>query len=135
MSTRRLPLISLYVFVCVLATTHVAMAQHEPASGGGTIGGGTTSRPSTKPATKPASRPATTPTRTSTTSRTTPRVNRPTTTPGHCHRTNLQPDTQASSVQRASMAPATPVVHRSILANAPCRNRGGLTVFRRWPAP
>jgi tetratricopeptide (TPR) repeat protein len=84
MSTRRLPLIPISVCVCLLAGANIALAQHEPASGGGTIGGGSTSRPSTKPATKPATKPpagATTP-RTSTSTGTKPRVNRPTASTG-----------------------------------------------------
>src|SRR5689334_17721375 len=79
MSTRRLPLISLSVFtILFLVSAGTALAQHEPASGGGTIGGGTisTGRPTNKPTTKPANRPTTTSKRpTSTTS-----GNRPTST-------------------------------------------------------
>src|ERR671919_3082256 len=68
-------------FVCLsvvllLITSGVALAQHDPVTGGGMIGGSTerSSKPATKPANKPAS--TTTPRR-----RTTPApVKRPTTT-------------------------------------------------------
>src|SRR5262245_27709750 len=76
MSTRRLPLISLCAFTCLFASANIAFAQHEPASGGGMIGGGSTStgrHTSTKPTLKPANKPSST--------TTTPAKPRTTTTP------------------------------------------------------
>src|SRR5690349_24855145 len=88
MKTReRLPLISLVVFITLLfANASITLAQHEPASGGGTIGGGSisTGRPTNKPTNKPANKPTSTstkPTTRPTTSSTT--GNRPTSTTGN----------------------------------------------------
>src|SRR5690349_3087261 len=90
MSTRRLPLIFLSVFTTLfLVSDGSALAQHEPASGGGTIGGGTisTGRPTNKPTTKPANRPTSTSSRpTSTTTKrptSTTSGNRPTNKPAN----------------------------------------------------
>src|SRR5205085_4333158 len=71
----RLPLVCLSAFVCLLACAPLARAQHEPASGGGTIGGGSTStgRPANKPVNRPANKPTSTPV-------TTPPRRRPTST-------------------------------------------------------
>src|SRR5204863_1501776 len=87
MSTRRrLPLISLSVFTCLLVSANIALAQHEPASGGGIIAGGSTStstsRPtSTKPTTRPVKKPSSSTTSRPTTSSTKPRTTTSSTTP------------------------------------------------------